>query len=296
MKRSIFITVIFFLIIGTSNGEAQILKRLVKKVKGTLEQKTEEKAEHSINQAIDSLYNYENKKKNKSIAGNGDSINEHTSKSGQQIILNNIINAEKPTIKNTYLFTTKAIFEISDLKKKKSKPMLFTQYYGKMEVLNDFEETNTAMITDFDNKALILLDTKQNTAQIQSLSWMENVLIKSKKQENRDDRFVITKTGKEKMINGYFCFEYVISEEDSKMLAWFAPEVTFNYNDYLSGLNKLLKNNATLDRLTHEKIGYMMEMTLLNKNDEQITKMLVKDVKQVTTKIAMQNFKVIELF
>lgn len=294
MKKLAYITIFIFVIIGTENTEAQILKRLVDKVKGTLEQKTEEKANQQINNAIDSLYAFETKKKSKSATDDRDSVINKNQQSKHQDVLNSIMNAEKPTIKDAYIFTTKAVIEITDLKKNKS--LLMTQHYGRMAVLNDFVESNTAVITDLENEAIILLDTKRKTAQVQSLTWMDGILDNSNKQRNRSEYLDMKKTGKEKRLNGYLCFEYHISTDDSKIEAWFAPDVVFDYTAYLRGFNKQFNKNNTFAKLADEEIGYMMEMTVIDNRNTLTTKMLVKEVKQISTKISMQNFEIIQLF
>ena len=72
------------------------------------------------------------------------------------------------------------------------------------------------------------------------------------------------KTGKSKIINGFACYEYILTDEDSETRAWFAPNVPFYYQEYLSSFSKNLgKGNSNISI----EQGYVMEMTSFNKNN-----------------------------
>ncbi len=72
-----------------------------------------------------------------------------------------------------------------------------------------------------------------------SMAWMKKMLGQDANNDEEPNSAKLNKTGATKTLNGYTCYQYIITDEDIKIDAWFAPGVNFNYQDYLSGMNKM---------------------------------------------------------
>lgn len=244
------------------NSEGQILKKLEKKAKEsverTLERKTEEKVANTTEKAIDSVFEApkRNSKKNhtkKEIASNG--------------ILTRNTTVE---IEDRYLFQYTATIELEDFTNKNSKTVI-KQGYGDQSLITTMEQANNPIIIDLKNQSAIMLNINKGTAQIIALDWMKKITNNTSYSSSKKQQLPkVEKTGNSISINGNTCHEYNIYHEGGFINAWFAPNVPFHYQDYLSGMNKLFdpnqNNNST--NLLPSEYGYLMLMTMYSKEKE----------------------------
>ena len=121
-----------------------------------------------------------------------------------------------------------------------------TQSYGKQGIMTQNPEQAGQIIIDFENEAAIMVDEKNKTAQVMSLAWMKKMTGTAAGGDDADEGdFSMNKTGKTRTIHGYKCYEYIMTYDGEKSIAWFAPNVEFSYGDYLSGFTKMFGQEIT---------------------------------------------------
>ncbi|MGB5977121.1 MAG: DUF4412 domain-containing protein, partial [Cyclobacteriaceae bacterium] len=148
------------------------------------------------------------------------------------------------------------------------------------------------------NQSMIMVDNKKNTAQVMSLSWMEKMGNYGGYSGEDDDmdmpEFDVQKTGNSKTIAGYDCEEYLFTSEDGKMHAWFAPDVPFDYQDYIEGFASLFNKKGEKHPMMQlsETYGYMMEMVSYDEKGDKDTRMTVTNISEEGKTINMGSYKV----
>lgn len=293
-KQNIKLLFILFLCIGFShNSQAQFWKKLKNRVKNRVEEtvtrKIENKAEEKTEKTIDSLFNKKEKKekiakenkKNKKIDFGG--------------MMDGIMNSGDVKTESQYIFPITATMLVENYNKKTTSNTL-EQSYGKDAILNILDTSPGPIINDFKNDAAIILNIKENTAQVMSMTWMKKMMGDA---DEIDDSEIpkVTKTGKTKTMNGYTCYEYIIEHDTTKMDAWFAPDVDFNYQDYLRGFAKMFKGKKTNNpsTLLNKEYGYVMEMTAYQK-EKKIIYMKVTNLSKEEKVIDLANYTIEKMF
>ncbi|MFA0963391.1 DUF4412 domain-containing protein [Roseivirga sp. BDSF3-8] len=293
MKFTYTILLTSIICLCSYQSEAQFLKKLgekvSKKVEQTVERKAEQKAEKSTESAMDSLFAPSNK---------GNTKNAEADQKRAEAMMQAIMNTEPVDVADRYSFRVIATMEIESYSKRKTETQTMKQGYGTGALYIEMDNSpDNPIITDLENEAMIMLDTKKNTAQVMSLSWMK----KMGAYEDEDDYQMedadisVGKTGNTKTIAGYNCEEYIITTDEGKTHAWFTSEVNFDYDDYLNGFTNMFgkkKETNPMLQLTGMSRGYVMEMTAFDKKGEKTTKMVVTDISENEKNISMSQFEV----
>lgn len=308
MKTLKIITITLFFLLTCTTTQAQFWKKLQKKAEEKIEREAERRAQRRVDKKIDKTFDTaedkidsktKKKKKRKEKNSNSENTSEEQLEQKQANdmlngMLGDMMSGKEVKTKDSYTFNVTATMQVTDHTKKNGETMQMIQSYGKNALMSELENPKNTIINDLENEAAIMIDPSDNTAKVMSLSFMKKMM----KQEPTDesDTAEMTKTGETKTINGYTCHQYIITDEDLKVDAWFAPEVNFDYNDYLSGLNKMFgnkKSNAT--SLLNEGQGYVMEMTMFNKGEKQ-TEMKITELSEIPTTINMSDYTIQKMF
>ena len=303
----------FILIIGillyAHNAQAQFLKKLGEKAKEvaerTLERKTEEKTEKTTEQAVDSIFEVPKKvtktKKNKkkSIPINSELQTEEVESPTDDISLpGNMFSASNVSYEQSYVFPVTATIEVEDVTANLKKTTM-KQGYGKEALITEMETSGDPIIIDMKNQAAIMLNINNGTAQVMSLQWMEKMMGNGEDIDNEEMTNIpeVIKTGNTKQMNGYTCHEYNISFENGTINAWYAPDVNFNYQDYLRGMSKMFskKKEENPIQLLNSDYGYVMEMILYNTHGKKQNSMKVVGLLEKVKMINMELFTIQKL-
>ncbi|MGV7105055.1 hypothetical protein [Flavobacterium sp. U410] len=287
-----FIILLLFMV-NVSQG--QFFKKLGDKAKKTaertFEKKTEEKVEKTTEEAVDEVFEAPKKatkkKKTKDVLPNETPTVDETQFPG------NIFSGETH-YESQYLFPVTATIELEDSSADVQK-MTMKQGYGKQSLITEMESGNTPIIVDMKNQSAVMLDIKAGTAQVMSLEWMEKMMSGSNTtDETSVNQPKVVKTGKTKKINGYTCYEYNIFHEAGKINAWFAPDVKFEYQDYLRGMAKMFSKKAEENpsQLLNTQYGYVMEMTAFTKENKKQSSMKVIKLEEKVRMINMDLFTI----
>lgn len=296
--KNILVTLIMIFIYCPSS-DAQIFKKLSdkaqKSVERALERKTEEKIEKATEAAVDTVFEAPNKvvkkKKKKNNRKQDDSVAEIDSSD----LVSQMGNA---TYEPTYVFPVTATIEVEDVNANLKKTTM-KQGYGKQALLTEMGKNGDPIIIDMKNQSAILLDINKGTAQVMSLEWMQKMMGDQSitSEEIADVAPEVKKTGKKKVMNGYTCHEYTITYEEGSINAWYAPDVKFEYQDYLRGMAKMFskKKEENPMQLLNTAYGYVMEMTFYDKESKKQNSMKVIALEEKVRMITMNNFKIQKL-
>ena len=126
---------------------------------------------------------------------------------------------------------------------------------------------------------------------------MQKMMGKSANNTEKNNSPTIEKTSKTKKMNGYTCYEYNIKDGNTLVNAWFAPNVNFDYQDYLSGFTKMFsgkKSNNPI-HLLNDGMGYVMKMTAYEKG-EKISEMEVVSLSKTPKTITLSNYSIEKMF
>ena len=278
---------------------AQLFKKLQDKAQQSmeraLERKTDEKIDQTTEATVDTIFETPKKIKNKSKKKKST-----TQKGNQTEFPGNIFNENDDAIKYEpkYVFPVTATIEVEDLTSNLQKTTM-KQGYGKEALLTEMEKNGDPFIIDMKNESAIMLDISSGIAQVMSLEWMGKMMGNQdiSSQEASDVVPSVKKTGKTKMMNGYTCHEYNITYDGGRINAWYAPDVKFDYQDYLRGMSKLFskKKEENPMQLLNTDYGYVMEMTFFNKQSKKQNTMKVVALEEKVRMINMSLYNIQKL-
>lgn len=299
MKKKL--TLFIASILLTMSTQAQIFKKLKDKVKESAERAIERKADEEINKTtettVDSIFEAPKKLKKKKGEKNNKKVTQNDKDDDETNFPGNIFTSEA-SYDSKYIFPVTATIEIEDINANVEK-MTMKQGYGKDALITETVPHGDPVIIDMKNESAIILNISGGTAQIMSLAWMEKMIGNESysNEELTNEKPTVKKTGKTKTINGYTCHEYDIFFEEGKINAWYAPDVKFDYQDYLRGMAKMFskKKEGNPMQLLNTNYGYVMEMTFYNKQNETQNSMKVIALEEKVRMITMDNFKIQKL-
>ncbi|CAM3904253.1 MULTISPECIES: hypothetical protein [Flavobacterium] len=295
MKKIYLMLVMTFIFSHSIN--AQFFKRLQDKAQQSmeraLERKTDEKIDQTTEATVDTIFEAPKK-----ITKKKQRKQKKASKESNVDTQEMIAQMGNATHEPKYVFPVTAIIEVEDVNVN-SKKTTMKQGYGKEALITEMEKNGGPFIIDMKNESAIMLNISSGTAQVMSLEWMEKIMGNQSisSQEASDVVPTVKKTGKTKVMNGYTCHEYTITYEEGRINAWYAPDVKFEYQDYLRGMSKLFskKKEENPMQLLNTDYGYVMEMTFFNKQSKKQNTMKVVALDEKVRMINMSLFKIQKL-
>lgn len=298
MKKTI--AILFFILINNQVTYAQFLKKLGEKVKDatekTIERKVEAKTERTAEKVLDSVFDASNKTKNTQNSSNK-TLNEDQP-SNDKSFKDFLNNSGEASFATKYIFPVTATIEVEDVNANIKKTTM-KQGYGKEALITEMEKNGDPIIVDMKNQSAIILNINTGTAQVMSLKWMEKMMGNQSisNQDASDVVPTIKKTGKTKIMNGYTCHEYNIVYKEGRINTWYAPDVKFNYQDYLRGMSKMFskKKEENPIQLLNTNYGYVMEMTFYDTENKKQNTMKVIALDEKVRMINMEQFKIQKL-
>jgi len=288
MKQKFLIAIIT--VFCNVNANAQLFEKLGNKAleatERVLERKTEEKVEKATEETVDAVFEAPKKAKKERNSKKEDSDSKKD--------FPGTIPSGEANYDTKYIFPVTATIVVEDINADVQK-ITMKQGYGKEALITEMEANGDPFIIDMKNQSAIILDIKNGTAQIMSLEWMEKMMGNESISSDEEADMVssVEKTGKIKVMNGYTCYEYNITYEEGRINAWYAPDVKFDYQDYLRGMAKMFSKKAEENpsQLLNTEYGYVMEMTAFNKQNKKQSAMKVIKLDEKIRMINMDLFK-----
>lgn len=298
MKTLIKLCLVAIVMLSATNAEAQFWKKMKEKVGKKIEEaivrKTEENAVLTTEDAVDSIFgNSEKKRKERRRLKkqNDDSTVMETSNEIEGMpdlggILDGMMDGDT-TVEDEYIFPITATMEVTNYEGN-GETNYMTQSYGETAIMSDVQQAGL-VINDFKNETAIIINQEANTAQVMSLGWMKKMMEGQLPESEDDEQATVTQTGESKELNGYTCYQYLIEFDEGSIDAWFAPDVPFNYEDYLSGFTKMF--GAQMAQIPTAN-GYVMEMSNYKANGDLMMTMLITNISEETQVITMSGYEV----
>ena len=275
---------------GIGNAEAQILKKLKKKVQQATEEVLTDKAAEELaeetEQALDTFFSDANEER-------------------RQQMMDSILTQQEAPIptEKAYHFNTKVIYEMiteqDGVRSEVAYNMWFSdqeQYMGTQVSASDpasEEDIPATMMTILDdkNQAAIILMEEQKIAQAIGMERLYAVDV----EEGTDTYFEsLEKTGKTKKILGYDCDQYLASNADMVCTFWITNDLEIYREDMFFNLNKSLGGN-TFGKVPDGAKGFLMEMSFEHKSKNEKGRMLVKDIQEKNNTIEMNSYRFMNL-
>ncbi len=278
---------VIFSLSFTQNSNAQILKRLKKKVQQVVEETMLEKSSDSLH---DDDSNYQDK--------NDERL--------QNMFMGN---KEDVPIESVYKFDTSVTYRMESVADNKPVSIDYNMLFSKnnnymatkMQNINSEEMKGKSgamqmtTILDDKNQAMIMLMEDQKIAQVISMEKIKDVAVNEDSEETdiETSKPNIKKTGRTKKILGYQCDEFETITEDGKSLVWITKELSVYHKNMFSNLNKSLGGDQ-FNNYPDAAKGLMMEMHFESKNGEK-SNMKIIDINKKSTEISTDGYQFMNL-
>ena len=274
------LTVALLLIIGaTLSLQAQFLDKIIKRTERKIEQEEENRTQKQIDKKIDKVFD-ETEESLEGVIKNGSSSGDGT---------------EVAEAESSYSFDVTATMLITSYNKKKESYTKMKQSYGTNALLSEVNvDQKMLFITDFNNDLAVMINPEAKSATIMSMAMMRKFMSSEEEAEENTTAKMI-KTGATKMINGYKCYQYIITDKKLKIDAWFAPDVDFNYQKHLGGFAKMFGKNNDSSTLLNKGNGYVMEFVFYEKGEKK-AEMKVTDFSKTPITITMNEYTIQTMF
>jgi len=177
----------------------------------------------------------------------------------------------KSELKSEYKFNNDVLVEIQNYKKSGEKDgdlvnhrMYFSEdkyYGGEFKDPEAKKQTKTVTIMEFEKNIMIMLSEEENK---KTGFAMKQDYSKSTANTNSDSTsYKITKTGKTKVILGYLCEEYLITNDKNadKSEVWITSKVALDILSSFKMMSSSRSNNAKKYDMNNYPKGFMMEST-----------------------------------
>ncbi len=278
------------LVIGLAfpqDSNAQILKKLKKRVQQVVEETILEKAS-------DSLHDDDSKTQDKN------------EKHLQNIFMGN---KEDVPIESIYKFDTSVTYRMETVADNKPVSIDYNMLFSKsnnymatkMQNINSEEMKGNSgaiqmtTILDDKNQAMIMLMEDQKIAQVISMEKIKDIAVN----ENSDETNLetskpnIKKTGRSKKILGYQCDEFKTITEEGKSTVWITKELSIYHKNMFSNLNISLGGDQ-FNNYPDAVKGLMMEMYFEGENGEK-SNMKIIDINKKSSEISTAGYQFMNL-
>ncbi|WKK66184.1 DUF4412 domain-containing protein [Lutimonas zeaxanthinifaciens] len=291
MRHLKIIFIFLFISTLTANSlQAQLLKKLKKRVQDATEEVIEERAQEESEQTLDSVM-----------------AEDQEIQSDYEQQLQNMMGASSGsvTVEDSYLFDTKVNYLMTIEENGKTSEVNYEMWFPSKEsymatkVLSSNDPskgevpTSVLAILDDKNQAMIMIMEEQKMAQMISMEKIKDVSEKENQAEKTETEFEsIKSTGKTKTILGYLCEEFESQNETNKISFWVTKELSLYQKNMFLNLSKSLGGN-TFNEIPEEAHGLMMEMFFHDSNSNQKGQMKLTSIEPIENKIVISDYQVL---
>lgn len=283
-------------VVSINNLEAQLLKKLKKRVQEATEdviaEKAAQKAEQETGKALDSLLEIDPDYQ----ANYEEQLNQMMSSGSENI-----------PIEASYAFDTSVTYELTMIENNKPSVVNYEMWFPekagymatkvKNSTKGDSKDMPSSMLSILDdtNQAMIIIMEEQKIAQLLSMSKIKDVALKENETESVDTEFnTIQKTGKTKKILGYECEQFSSQNETDKFTFWITKDLELFQENMFFNISKSLGGN-TFENIPKNAQGFMMEMHFENSSNGQKGTMTVVNIDKSKKLIMMNEYQLMSL-
>lgn len=283
----------------TNETNAQILKKLKKKVQQAAEQtiidKTAEKAAQQTGKAMDSLLDIDPN---------------YQAKSQEQLINQYMQSGADIPIEDVYKFNTHVMMQMTVEDNKKPVTIDYSMWFSdnasymatEMKNIDSKKSKSNSMpegmltIMDDKNQAMVIIMEEQKMAQIISMEKIKDIADQEKLENEVIDTSIpeIKKTGRTKKILEYNCEEFETVTAEGKVTLWITKDIRLFQKNMFANLNKSLGGNP-FQKIPEAAKGFMMEMHFENTHNGERSSMYVKSISKKAKSINMKAYQSMNL-
>jgi hypothetical protein len=281
-----------------SPAEAQILKKLKKRVQQATEEVIVEKAAQKTAQetgkAMDSLLNIDpnyqqnNQEQWEQMFGQG--------------------GADVP-IEDSYRFDTNVLYTMEFSSGDDSSVVDYSMWFSDNDSYmatqvsnmqtgsNRNEEMPMSVLSVIDdkNKAMIVLMEEQKMAQVVSMDKIRDLSLEETESDGLDSTFeAVKKTGRSKKILGYDCEEFSSENQDTRVTFWVTQDLEVYQKNMFFNMSQSLGGNSFRNIPKGAK-GFMMEMDFEHKTKKEAGKLIVKEIRKEAKSISTAGYQFVNL-
>lgn len=281
-----FSIVLLGLMLNAQSADAQLLKKLKKGIKDKMENIGGEKGDRESSDD-------KKQSKDQEVEAQKEMQNESPKGINLEGLMGGMLKEAKT--EDSYSFDVLITMRITDHSKKKNEITEMIQGFGSGSVWSEMPGSENGLIYDLDNNSMIVLDENKKTAQALSIDMM-NMMKQGNIAEtnNGESHLNVKRTGRTKDMHNYRCEEYLITHQDGKMEAWFAPDVNFDYKDFAVSFSKMFETLA--DESFPSDKGYVMHMKIYNEKGNLENEMEVIEFSENELKIDMSKYEIQKMF
>lgn len=289
--------VLMSLLIGGA-AQAQILKKLKKRVQEATEdvivEKAAQKTAQETGKVMDSLLeidpDYEQK--------NQEQWEKMFAQGGANV-----------PIEKSYQFDTNVMYTMEFTSNKENSVVDYSMWFSDKNNYmatqvsqmqsgsNESQEMPASVLSVIDekNKAMIILMEEQKIAQVVSMDKIKDIANEENESEGLDASFeAIKKTGNSKKILGYNCEEFASENEDTRFTFWVTQELDIYQKNMFYNVSKSL-GGSSFGSIPKEAKGLMMEMHFEHKSKDESGKMVVKEIRKESKSIQTEGYQFMNL-
>lgn len=282
--------------LSINNLEAQLLKKLKRRVQEATEdviaEKAAQKAAQETGKVLDSLLEIDP---------------DYQANYQEQLNLMMSSGSEDINIEESYVFNTMVMYELTTVHNNKPSivnyEMWFSENEGymatKVKSNNDGNSkdmpSSMVSILDDKNQAMIILMEEQKIAQLLSMNKIKEIAVEENESESENTEFKsLQKTGSTKKILGYDCEEFSSQNDTNKFSYWITKDLDLFQKNMFFNISKSLGGN-TFENIPENAQGFMMEMHFENLSDKEKGSMTVTNIERTNKKIMMNDYQLMSL-
>lgn len=279
-KQNLIVLLLIFGVI--LNTQAQFFDKIVKSTEKKIEREAENRTQRKIDKKIDEAFDETE-----------DELKDATkSKKSKE----NKDERQEAEVESSYTFDVTATMLLTSFEKHNEDNMQMKQSYSSNALMSEVNSGQKMLfVTDFKNDIAIMINPETKTATLMSMEMMKKFMKDESVANEESSTAKMIKTGATKTINGYKCYQYIITDKNTKIDAWFAPNVDFDFQKHLGGFSKMFGKKQSASSLLNKGKGYVMEFTYFEKGVKK-SEMKVTNFSKTPRTITMNDYTIQSMF
>ncbi len=295
--RLITLTLLISLL-SFNSTQAQLLKKLKKRVQEATEDviadKAAEKVAQETGKAMDSLLQID------------PDYQPYSEAQLQQFMVQDSVDF---SMEATYEFNTRVTYQMEFSSKDNSSIVDYGMWFSENENYMGTQVKNirskeknqqdmpASMLSVIDekNQIMIIFMEDQKMAQVISMEKIKEISVEENEEENTNTDFGgLKKTGQTKKILGYTCEEFVAVNDENNFSIWITDELELFQKNMFYSINESLGGNTFKD-IPKDAKGFMMEMHFENLVNGEKGKMIVTEINKQSKSINTSEYQYMNL-
>lgn len=271
-------------------------KRIERRAKHRAESRANQKVDRSVDKAVDNVFNGlfgKKKKKKKSDATSEGSAGQEDSEAYDEAeaerraqeavarMMGNGNREEWEPVKNDHPISFDMMISSERKNKTTTTTIKYTFDTWLLGMQMQQEKQEGEMLLLLDNEKGTMTTVVENDGKRQGYRMYRSAVDAGAMDRAMND-VTITATGNTKMIDGYFCREYLIKSEESTTNAWLTKEIQADFSRFYDSLTNPMANKSPKEdnqMLQFQEYGIMLAATTEMNNGKETTHTKISNIK-----------------